>query len=969
MAVVGFPAMRKNLLLAALVVAATATASHAADLKLPFEKYQLGNGLEVLLSEDHHVPVVHVQVWYHVGSKDEQAGKTGFAHLFEHMMFQSARDIAEDTWFKKLDAVGGFGINGTTNTERTNYFESVPSNQLALALWMESDRMGFLLDTLDDKQFHGQQDVVRNERRQSYEMRPYGNAAKAIQEAMYPASHPYHHTTIGEHEDLQRASVEDVKAFFRTFYVPSNATLAITGDFKPQEAKALVEKYFGTLPKAQAPKHPTATAPTAPVVREVAMEANVQLPRFEYEWHGPVPFGADEAELDLVAMMLGGGKSSRLYKKLVYDTQVAQSVRANVDSREYGGDFGISVTLKPDHTIADGRKLVDEELARLAKEPFTAAELDRAKTRVEASFLRQLETNQGRAHMLQNANHYTHDPARGIDELNRYRAVTLEGVQAAVNRWLTHPKLVVTIVPNKDAPLGGRMIQSGAKTPAKVAGAAPPPANANANTNANANANAKAKPNANATAAVNASDPWRKDQPKGGPAPEVTLPKPKQAKLANGLPVLLVENHDLPLVEAYLMLYAGAERTPSAQAGLADLTASLLDEGTAKHDALALADALEDVGARLSTSASHDAAYISLNALSAKLDPALDLFAEVVTSPAFADKDFERVRSQRLTALLQQKDQPAVIANNVAGRVVYGAQHPYAFPLLGTEEALKSFGRKDVVGFYDTYYRPNNATLIVVGDITLPELTKKLDARLAAWKSKPVKKATPPGAPPPLTARKVILVDQPQASQSVIGLAQVGVPRSSKDYVPLTVANYILGGAFSSRINMNLREKNGYSYGARSTFSFWRGPGLFFAGGNVRGNVTKEALSEMMKEIAAFRAGKVTDEELNETRSSLIGKMPSRFETNGAVASMLAELVRNGLPLDYYASFAKKVAAVTAADVQRVAQKYLVPDKAQIVVVGDRASVETKVKELDLGPLELRGRFGEPITAETGGTR
>jgi len=531
--------------------------------------------------------------------------------------------------------------------------------------------------------------------------------------------------------------------------------------------------------------------------------------------------------------------------------------------------------------------------------------------------------------------------------------------------------MVLTVVPNPDAPLGGRVIVKGAKPVA----AAPAPATAPAATKTTTPAATPAatvnsipaptvKPAAAVTTVAQApavADPndWRKTQPKGGPAPEVKLPAPKQGKLKNGLPVIVVENHALPLVDAFLMVYAGAERTDAKQAGLADLTAALLTEGTAKHDALSLANALDDLGARLLAAANQDVASLALSTLSTRLDPSLDLFAEVVTSPAFADKELERIRAQRLTSLLQQKDQPPVIASNVAGRIVFGETHPYSFPLLGVESTVKGFTRNDVAGFFDSYYRPNNAVLIVVGDTTLAAITQKLDARLSAWKSKPVKPGKPPAAPPAATARKVVIVDQPQASQSVIGLTHVGVARSSPDYVPLLVANDILGGAFSSRINMNLREKNGYSYGARSTFRFLRGPGLFFAGGNVKGDVTDKALTELLHEVTGMRQTPVTEQELRDTQSSLIGKLPARFETNGSVAQVLGELKRNNLPLDWYATFAKKVGAVTAADVQRVAQKYLQPDHAQIVVVGDRAKIEAKLKALDLGPIEQRTRTGE----------
>jgi len=455
------------------------------------------------------------------------------------------------------------------------------------------------------------------------------------------------------------------------------------------------------------------------------------------------------------------------------------------------------------------------------------------------------------------------------------------------------------------------------------------------------------------------NEPWRKEQPAGAPAPEVKLPKAQVARLKNGLEVILVETHHLPVVSAELVVFAGAERSGAREPGLAGLVAALLTEGTKKHDALALADAIDQIGAELGAGASHDAVGISLTTLTKHLDAALDLYAEVVLEPTFPAEELERVRDRRLTALLQQKDNPNAVAQNVGARVVYGDDHPYGFPLLGTEKALKSYARADVEKYWQTYFRPGNAKLIVVGDTTLADIKQKLDARLGDWKPGPVGRARPPGAPKPAGGRRVFVVDKPKASQSIVMLAHVGVARSSPDYIPLVVANYILGGAFSSRINMNLREKKGYSYGARSTFSFLRGPGPFSAGGNMRGDATKDSLSELLKELGSFRDAKVEADELAEAKSSLIGKMAGRFETNAQVASQLAELIENNLPLDWYASYAKKVGAVTAADVQRVARKYLHPERAQIVVVGDWKSVESGLKELKLGAIELRDPFGD----------
>jgi zinc protease len=453
-------------------------------------------------------------------------------------------------------------------------------------------------------------------------------------------------------------------------------------------------------------------------------------------------------------------------------------------------------------------------------------------------------------------------------------------------------------------------------------------------------------------------EPWRKEQPKGAASPEISLPKPQIFTLKNGLRVVLVETHHVPVVSGRLLVFAGANRTKTP--GLADLTAALLTEGTKSFNSIALADAIEDIGASLDAGASHDAAFVSFTTLSKHLDRTLELFNEVVTTPTFPEKELDRIRDQRLTALLQQKDSPGAMASNAAGRVVYGDAHPYAWPLIGTEASLKAFKRDDLVKFWQAWYVPQNGRLLVVGDTTADDLKTKLEAQFAGWKGHTVAKDAPPPAPK-TGKRTIFVVDKPQASQSVVWVAHAGVPRSNPDYVPLLVANHILGGSAAGRLFMNLREAKGFSYGAYSRFGFGRGPSLFYAGGNMRGNSTKEAVAETMKELERIRNEKVTDEELGNAKAGTIGRMPARFETNGAIAGMLGELELNGLPLDWYATFAKKVSAVTAADVQRVAKKYMHPESAQIIVVGDKSSVEAGLKELKLGNVETRGPFGEKL--------
>jgi zinc protease len=453
-------------------------------------------------------------------------------------------------------------------------------------------------------------------------------------------------------------------------------------------------------------------------------------------------------------------------------------------------------------------------------------------------------------------------------------------------------------------------------------------------------------------------EPWRKEQPKGGAAPEIKLPKPQTFTLKNGLRVVLVESHHIPVVSGRLLLFAGADRTK--QPGLADLTAALLTEGTKSFDAIALADAVDEIGSSLDAGASHDAAFVSFTSLTKQLDRTIELFTEVVTTPTFPEKELDRIRDQRLTSLMQQKDSPGAMTSNTAGRVVYGDSHPYAWPLVGTEASLKAFKRDELVKFWQAWYVPQNGRLLVVGDTNVDELKTKLEASLGSWKGHAVAKDPTP-ATPKTGKRTIYVVDKPQASQSVVWVAHAGVTRSNPDYVPLLVANHILGGSAAGRLFMNLREAKGFSYGAYSRMGFGRGPSLFFAGGNMRGNSTKEAVSEIMKELDRIRKEPVTAEELDAAKSGTIGRMPSRFETNGAVAGMLAELEQNGLPLDWYATFAKKVEAVTAADVQRVARKYFHPETAQIIVTGDKKSVEEGLKELKLGPVETRGPFGDKL--------
>jgi zinc protease len=934
----------------------TAAAPPASDLiKIPFETYALSNGLTVILSVDHTTPTVAVDVWYHVGSKNERPGRTGFAHLFEHVMFTGSRHVPYGLHDKLTEGVGGSN-NGTTSNDRTTYFETVPSNYLESSLWIESDRMGFLLDTLDIAKLNAQRDVVKNERRQGVDNQPYGRVQEILAKATYPANHPYSWDVIGSMEDLTAASENDVKDFFRLYYAPNNAILSIVGDFDPAQAKAWVSKYFSGISKGAPVVRPVVPAVSLPAEQRLAYEDKVQVARLYVQWPTVGEKTDDSYALDVLGAVLSGSRTARLTKALVYDQQAAATAFAGQNSNEDVGEFLMMITPRPGHSLTDLEAAADSVIAALKKDGPTDEEIRRVLAGDELSFLRGLESNLGKALQLANGAGFHGDAGYFRTAYQKSQAVTAADVKRVANRYLTNGRVVLSVVPVGKLDQASKPAESLNVTDGNV----PVPAAARASVQAVAASPAAAKP-AQITPAP-AFD--RSVIPPAGKTPVLRVPAWTKSTLSNGAELIVSEKHGLPLVAFSLNLLGGAYQFESPERrGLASLVASMMSEGTKTRDGEALSNALQLLGTSISTGIGAEAGSMGFVATSEKFAPALDILADMLVNSTFPADALDRLRAQRLVALAQAKAQPAAIASRVFPRVLYGEVHPYG--AMTTEDSLKAITRDDVAAFHRAYFQPGRAAIVVTGDVNPTAVKATLEKALAAWPTGGSRPAFsyPPLAPRPATT--IYLVDKPGAAQSTFAIGLPGPPRDTPDYYALQVMNTILGGFFQSRLNANIREDKGYSYGVSSSFAYGRGPGAFRAGGDIASAKTDAALVEFMKELRGIKGTRpVTDEELATAKDALVQRLPGTFASVSSIGSAIGGLWLQGLPDRYYQQYGAAVAAVTKADVQRVTDKYLDLDHLAIVIVGDRASIEAPLKATGFGPIVLLDIDGKPAVSK-----
>lgn len=874
-------------------------------------QYRLKNGLQVVLHQDKSTPIIAVNVFYHVGSKNETPGRTGFAHLFEHMMFQGSKNYSSD-YLSAIDDMGG-SVNGTTDEDRTWYFETVPSNFLERTLYLEADRMGNLLEAMTQDKLDNQRDVVKNERRLRVDNQPYGTSFERIGETMYPEGHPYHWSVIGSMADLSAASMEDVKSFFRTYYVPNNATLVLAGDFDENQAKAWIEKYFGPLAKGDDIKRPNDPQPKLNSEIRKTYEDAVPFPRLSMVWHGSPQFSADEAALDTLASILSSGRGSRLQSNLNYGKELVSQIFASNPTNEIGGLFQITATARPGKTLEEIEKEIDQEIERIKKQPPTAEEMQRALNGRESQFIYGLESVSGKGAQLSSYAGYLGKPSYFQTDLDRYRKVTPADVQRVADQYLTVNRLVMSYVPSK-AP---------ASRPSPAAD----------------------KPASGKAAELDKDSIARQKAmlPKAGPTIKFALPSIEKHKLSNGLNVWFVRNPELPIVSMNLVFNSGSILDSNEKYGVASWTASMLNQGTSSRSAVEIANQLQSIGAFLNAGSGWDSSNVFMQTLTKNLDQALNIYADVIQNPSFPVAEIESLRRRSIIGLAQRKSQPGAVANLAFNKVLYGDQ-PYGRDT--TESTLKAIARDDLIGFHKTNYVPNNATLIVVGAIESEAMLAKLESSLGKWKSgRPV--SIPASAQTMRGKPGIYIIDKPGAAQSTIAAGLVGIDRSNPDYYAVQLLNSILGGGSSGRLFKVLREEKGYTYGAYSSFTSRKGPGPFRAGGDFQTGSTKESVEELMNLIAGVRgSASATQEELDSHKLAIINSYPQGFETTGSVAGQLSNLVTFGLPDTYFNDYIRNISAVSLKDVSRVANKYLDPSKMAIVIVGDRTEIEPKLKEL-----------------------
>ena len=909
-------------LLAALLLMTTPLA--AQDVQLPFEKHVLDNGLEVVIHEDHSDPVVAVYVLYHVGSGREDPGRSGFAHLFEHLMFQGSSHVGDDQHFKIVSEAGGT-LNGTTNRDRTNYFETLPASQLETALWLEADRMGFLLPAMTLEKLDNQRDVVKNERRQNYENVPYAQAEERIMAALYPKDHPYSWLTIGSHADLTAASLEDVSNFFRRWYGPNNATLAIGGDVDPKQALALAQRYFGSIPRGPAVARPLPRPTRLDHTARLVLEDAVQLPQLSWVWP-TVPRGhVDEAALVMLAAVLSANKASILDRALTIDETLATRVTARQGREELAGEFEIAVRAAPDVTLDTLEARISGLLAELGQDGVDAEQLQRQKNRYEADFINGLETVAARTNALAEANLYAGDPAAATSLLERVLAVTPAQVGEALQRYvLGRPCVMMSVVPK------GRLdMAASGRDPAQIA---------------------------------QESGFDRATRPQPVKATAFTAPAVWHDTLPSGVAVTGTRYTELPIVTLSLSVPGGHLRETQATCGLASLTAELMNEGTAGLDTVQLQDRLDELGATLRVNSDDDELTISLRTLAKHLPAASALMQDVLLTPRFDAADFERIKTQRLASLATRGDSIRTITGNAWARVLYGRDNLEGWPESGTPETVAALTLQHVKDFWSKHVVPAGARLVVVGDLDGPALRELLPRFAGGWKGA----ALPPLAQakvPAIDKTRVYLVDKPDAPQSEVRIGNIGVSSLSPDWYPLNVLNYVLGGAFSSRVNMNLREAKGYTYGARTSWLGGLRDGPFVANAGVKTDVTKESVVEFMKELNAIRDG-VTPEELEFARDALLQAMTRQYESVSSLAGMLDNISQFGYPDDYLTQRAKLLQTVGKDALDSLADRYIHPEHMAILVVGDAKIVRSGLEELGYGPVIELDIDGNPLPAE-----
>ncbi|MCX6955714.1 MAG: pitrilysin family protein [Verrucomicrobia bacterium] len=915
----------------------------AGQIVIPYSKYVLPNGLTVVLHEDHSDPVVHVDVTYHVGSAREEIGKSGFAHFFEHMMFQGSDHVGDDQHFKIVTAAGGT-LNGSTNRDRTNYYETVPSNQLEKMLWLEADRMGFLLDAVTQKKFEVQRGTVKNERGQNYDNRPYGLAREVTAQALYPYGHPYSWLTIGYVEDLNRVTVDDLKNFFLRWYGPNNATLTLGGDIDTAQVLALVEKYFGPIPRGPAVEPTRLPAPVLDRDRYLTLVDNyARVPQLSITFPSVPAYHPDEAALRCLAQVLGQGKNSVLYQQLT-KPQKALNASAFNSTAELSGEFTLSVTPAPGVSLAETKQLYDAAIKSFDTRGVTDDDIAKFTGAVEASLINSLESVSGKVSSLAAWQTFTGTPNQIGVQLKRYTTVTKADVQRVYEKYLKGKPAVILSIVTKAAPDN---VAAPANYTVDSAGYRAPD---------------YGYAGLKYTKATDTFD--RTKVPGNGPNPVVKVPPFWRADLPSGAKVIGAESRELPTVALTLSIPGGhlLQADDPAKAGLAALFAAMMNEDTQNRTAEQMQVELQTLGSSVSVGSDFDDINFSVQTLKKNLDQTLPLLEERLLRPKFTAAAFDRLKRQMLEGFKSRKSQPALVATEVFAKLNHGPTSILGISSSGTEETVKNLTLQDIEGYYARAITARGAKVVVVGDITQQEIV----GRLGFLAKLPVREVKLPAVPaaPAIAKTRIYVVDVPKAAQTEFRVGYVTGQKydATGDYYRAMLMNYPLGAAFSSRVNLNLREDKAWTYGARTAFSASKYSGTFAFSSGIKADATGGALTEVLKELNHYAQGGITAEELAFTKSALGQRDALLYETPLQKAGFIRRILDYDLPADFVDTQNKILATIDKAEIDRIAAKWIQTKAINILLVGDKAKILPAVKDFGYDIVELTPD-GAPVSA------
>lgn len=863
------------------------------DIDIPYEKFILDNGLTLMVHEDHKAPIVAVNVWYHVGSKNEKEGKSGFAHLFEHLMFNGSEHY-DDDYFQALEAIGATDLNGTTNNDRTNYFQTVPTAALDQVLWLESDRMGHLLGAIDQDKLDEQRGVVQNEKRQG-ENQPYGRQWEIITKEMFPKGHPYSWTVIGSMEDLNAATLDDVHEWFKSYYGAANAVIVLAGDITPQEAYDKVNNYFGNIPSGPTIIRPEVSIPKRHSETRTTYEDRVPESRITIVWNTPQANTKEDAHLDLIANILSSGKNSRLYKRLMYEDQTASSVSAFQWTKEICGNFVIQVNVKPGETVREVESSIHEILNEFLENGPKAQELERVRAQYFSSFIKGLERIGGfggKSDILALSQVFGDHPEAFKTHAQHIGGAKPEEILQTARQWLSSGSFTMVCNPFPEYSVSGR-------------------------------------------------DADRSQLPPLGDATTVRFPDLQRKTLDNGLQIVLARREGVPTVVMNMVFDAGYASDQFSRPGTASISMDMLDEGTEKMTALEINERLNLLGASIGTGSNLDRSFVSLNTLLPALEASLDLYADVILNPVFPESEFQRLKKEQLTDIQREKATPVQMALRVMPKFLYREGHAYNMPLTGSgyEETVQAISRNDVLQFYKSWISPNNATLVVVGDIDIDELSEKIESRFGAWEKGtiPVKHLN---TVPEEEGNVLYLLDRPESQQSVVIAGYLTYPYGEVNEIALQSMNNVLGGQFISRLNMNLREDKHWAYGAGSFIPDAKGQRPYIAFAPVQTDKTSESVLEIKKEFEQFVGIKpVTLEEFEKDKANTILQIPGMWETNSAVAGSIVESVSYDLPDDYWQNYGENVRNLLLSDIHNTAENMVRPARLKWFIVGDKEKI------------------------------